>query len=83
MTVINMEEIIYNYIREHVDEKINYDTKIFKEGLVNSLFAIQLMTFLEKEFSIKVTMDDLDMDNFKSVNSIGKFIRNKQMVGKK
>nr|WP_242785617.1 hypothetical protein [Bacillus cereus] len=38
------------------------------------------MTFLEKEFAIKVTMDDLDMDNYKSVNSIGNFIRNKQMV---
>ncbi|MEC2849591.1 acyl carrier protein [Bacillus cereus] len=53
---------------------------MFEEGLVNSLFAIQLMTFLEKEFAIKVTMDDLDMDNYKSVNSIGNFIRNKQMV---
>ncbi|HCF52021.1 MAG TPA: acyl carrier protein, partial [Bacillus sp. (in: Bacteria)] len=60
--------------------EFNDDTEIFEEGLVNSLFAIQLMTFLEKEFAIKVTMDDLDMDNYKSVNSIGNFIRNKQMV---
>ncbi|MEB9519346.1 acyl carrier protein, partial [Bacillus cereus] len=60
--------------------EFNDDTEIFEEVLVNSLFAIQLMTFLEKEFAIKVTMDDLDMDNYKSVNSIGNFIRNKQMV---
>ncbi|WP_434714980.1 acyl carrier protein (plasmid) [Bacillus cereus] len=76
----NLEQIIQMYIQEHVGIEFNNDTEIFEEGLVNSLFAIQLMTFLEKEFAIKVTMDDLDMDNYKSVNSIGNFIRNKQMV---
>ncbi|PGY60065.1 acyl carrier protein [Bacillus thuringiensis] len=76
----NLEQIIHMYIQDHVGIEFNDDTEIFEEGLVNSLFAIQLMTFLEKEFTIKVTMDDLDMDNYKSVNSIGNFIRNKQMV---
>ncbi|MEC2503534.1 phosphopantetheine-binding protein, partial [Bacillus cereus] len=46
------------YIQDHVGIEFNDDTEIFEEGLVNSLFAIQLMTFLEKEFAIKVTMDD-------------------------
>ncbi|MCC2384538.1 acyl carrier protein [Bacillus cereus] len=76
----NLEQIIHMYIQDYVGIEFNDDTEIFEEGLVNSLFAIQLMTFLEKEFAIKVTMDDLDMDNYKSVNSIGNFIRNKQMV---
>ncbi|GGA37464.1 hypothetical protein GCM10007416_07970 [Kroppenstedtia guangzhouensis] len=81
MTEKNLEQTVYAFIGEHVDEKFNYDTEIFEEGLVNSLFAIQLMTFLEKEFAIKVTMEDLDMENYKSVNAIGKFIRNKKLAG--
>jgi acyl carrier protein len=71
---------IHGYIAEHVDESFDNDTEIFEEGIVNSLFAIQLMTFLEKEFAIKITMDDLDMDNYKSVNAIAKFVLNKKLV---
>lgn len=60
-----------------VDE-LDYDLKIFEEGLLNSLFAIELMTFIEKEFNIKIRIDDLDMNNFESVNVIADFIRKKQ-----
>src|SRR5690606_13336024 len=37
------------------------DLDLFETGLVNSLFAVQLVTFIEKTFAIEVGMDDLDM----------------------
>ncbi len=71
--------IIRNYIMENVNlQDLNDDFDIFEAGLVNSLFAIELMTFLEKAFNIKVTMDDLDMENFKTVNSTGRFVQRKR-----
>ena len=74
-------DIIRAYIMESVNLKeLEDDFDIFAAGIVSSLFAIELMTFLEKTFSIKVTMDDLDMDNFKTVNSTGNFIQRKQEV---
>lgn len=74
-----IQTIVSKYILEHINEtKIDYDVDMFEEGIVNSLFAIELMTFLEKNFSIKVTMDDLDMANFKSVNSIVEFVERKK-----
>ncbi len=80
--VKQLEERVHHYIAEHVDvPELDYDVEIFEEGLVNSLFAIQLMTFLEKTFQIKVTMDDLDMNNYKSVTAITNFVRNKQREG--
>jgi acyl carrier protein len=45
------------------------DDDLFESGIVNSLFAVQLMTFVEKTFAIEVGMDDLDIENFKSVNA--------------
>ena len=73
------QDIIRNYIMENVNlQELNDDFDIFEAGLVNSLFAIELMTFLEKAFSIKVTMDDLDMENFKTVNSTGRFVQRKK-----
>jgi methoxymalonate biosynthesis acyl carrier protein len=73
------QDIIRNYIMENVNlQDLNDDFDIFEAGLVNSLFAIELMTFLEKAFNIKVTMDDLDMENFKTVNSTGRFVQRKR-----
>jgi len=75
------QDIIRGYIMDNVslpDLDDNFD--IFDAGIVNSLFAIELMTFLEKAFSIKVTMEDLDMENFKSVNATSDFVLQKKGV---
>ena len=54
------------------------DDLIFESGIVNSLFAVQLMTFLEKTFQIEVTMDDLEIENFKSINAATAFVVKKK-----
>jgi methoxymalonate biosynthesis acyl carrier protein len=73
------QDIIRDYIIENVNlQELDDDFDIFEAGLVNSLFAIELMTFLEKAFDIKITMDDLDMENFKTVNSTGRFVQRKR-----
>ena len=53
------------------------DDDLFESGIVNSLFAVQLMTYIEKVFPIEVGMDDLDMDNFKSLNAATAFVLRK------
>jgi acyl carrier protein len=50
------------------------DDNLFESGIVNSLFAVQLMTFIEKTFAIEVGMDDLDIENFKSLNAATTFV---------
>jgi methoxymalonate biosynthesis acyl carrier protein len=57
--------------------KIGDDDNLFEEGIVNSLFAVQLMTFVEKTFGIEVEMDDLDIENFKSLNATTGFVLRK------
>lgn len=73
------KEAIRSFILESINiPDLNDDDNLFETGIVNSLFAIQLMTFLEKSFSIEVTMDDLSMDNFQSVNATSLFVERKQ-----
>ena len=55
------------FFRNH---ELNDDENIFDLGFVNSLFAMQLVMFLEKEFGIKVNNNDLDIKNFKTINAI-------------
>lgn len=61
------------------DYELQDDEDIFSLGFVNSLFAMQLVMFLEKEFSIKVDNNDLDFSNFRSINAIYELINRKSV----
>jgi len=50
---------------------------IFALGFGNSLFAMQLVAFVEREFDIEIESEDLEMSNFRSIQSIS------TLVGKK
>jgi acyl carrier protein len=43
---------------------------MFDLGYVNSLFALQLARFVEKEFGLRLGPEDMNFDNFRTVNGI-------------
>jgi acyl carrier protein len=53
---------------------------IFAQGFVNSLFAMQLVQWLEKEFAIAIKDEDLDIQNFNSIDAIASLIGRKTAV---
>ena len=53
------------------------DDDIFALGFANSLFAMQLVAFVEKEFRIDIDSEDLEMDNFRSVHAISALVERK------
>ena len=54
------------------------DEDLFATGFVNSMFALQLVQFVEGEFGIRVEDEDLDLDNFRSVAAITAFVERKK-----
>jgi len=82
MTIVTkqaVKETIRNFILDSINiPNLTDDDNLFESGIVNSLFAVQLMTFIEKSFNIEVTMDDLSMENFESVNATSSFVERKQ-----
>ena len=64
-------------LRSITIRKLDDDDNLFESGIANSLFAIQLMTFIEKTFAIEVGTDDLDIENFKSLNATTAFVLQK------
>ncbi len=77
MTTDNIRQTILTFLEQFIDVDVADDEDLFASGLVNSLFAMQLVLFVEKEFSIKVDNEDLDLDNFRSVSAITGFIQRK------
>jgi len=74
-----VRETVTNFLLRSINiANLNDDDNLFASGIVNSLFAVQLMTFLEKIFVIELGMDDLDIENFKSVNATTAFVMRKK-----
>jgi methoxymalonate biosynthesis acyl carrier protein len=47
---------------------------------VNSLFAMQLVAFLEQEFTLVLGPQDMDFDNFRTVDGLVGFVAAKTAV---
>jgi acyl carrier protein len=71
---VRVREFLGRYVR---DREIGDDQDFFALGFVNSLMAMQLIQFLEKEFGISVEDEDLDFDNFRSIDRIDDFLDRK------
>jgi methoxymalonate biosynthesis acyl carrier protein len=74
-TESKIKEFLSRFFKSH-DLKPEED--IFALGFVNSLLAMQLVAFVEKEFGIKVEDDDLDLDNFRSIVAISRLVAKKR-----
>ena len=54
------------------------DEDIFETGFVDSLFAMELITFLESTFEVVVDTDDLELDNFRTIDALAALVERKR-----
>lgn len=69
-----IREFLSRFFRNH---DLKNDEDIFALGFVNSLLAMQLVNFVEKEFSVTVEDEDLDLDNFRTIDNLDALIGRK------
>lgn len=79
MTVEKITETVRVFLSQFISEtNIDEDQDLFESGLLNSLFAMQLVIFLEKEYEFQIGNEDLNISNFKSLNAITTFVMKKK-----
>ncbi|MTD15351.1 acyl carrier protein [Nakamurella sp. YIM 132087] len=54
--------------------EIEPDQDIFQLGFVNSLFAMELVMFVEKTFGVTVPNDELRIDNFRTAEKMTELV---------
>lgn len=73
-----MEEIKKRIMKFFVENGakpgLDFTTDLFKGGYVNSLFALQMVMFLEKEFAIKIPKKEISEKNFKTIDKIAEVV---------
>lgn len=63
-----------------VNHDLQDDDDIFAQGFINSMFAMQLVLFIEQAFQITVENEDLDIENFRTINAMAQLLERKTVV---
>lgn len=78
---MNIENQIETYIRDYFeigdDPDLTLDTHLFDEGFVDSLGAVQIVSFVEETFNIEITQKDLTLYPMNTINEIAQVIKTK------
>lgn len=63
-------------------EKLNVEvpsvaTDLIESGLVDSLTFVEFLAHLEEEFDVQVALEDLEIDHFRTISRIARFVATK------
>ena len=68
------ERILQFFAARKKADGLTYDTELLKSRHINSLFALEIVMFVEREFQIKLSKKEISMDNFHSINAIAALV---------
>ncbi len=82
MTPDNVEDLVRKYIIEkflpHEDPKNLADaTPLVAAGVLDSLATLELVTFLEETFGIRIKAHEVNVENLDTIEKIARFVRSK------
>jgi acyl carrier protein len=60
-------------------EKLNVevpsvDSDLLQTGILDSMSLVELFLILEREYGVKISMEDLEIENFKTISKIARFV---------
>ena len=70
--------VLNELLKGMVDEsEVQDNRQMIKDGLIDSIGIMRLLTFLSQTYNIELTDDDFKMKNFESIDNICEFIMRK------
>jgi acyl carrier protein len=57
------------------------ETDLFETGVLDSMAFVELLVNLEREFGLKVAVEELEIENFRSIEKIAAFILARDGLG--
>jgi len=61
-------------------DTIGDETKLFEEGIFDSMGLLSLITFLDEEMGVRTEDDELNESNFESLSAIVTFLEKKKSL---
>ena len=68
------EKIFEFFKAKGVSENLDFETDLFKGGFIDSLFAFEVVVFLEETFGVHLDNKDITEENFRTITSMASMI---------
>ena len=68
-------EQLLSMLSNRLKTPVRPEQDLFADGMINSMFALELVVQIENKFNVAVEGRDLDMANFRSVNAMANLVR--------
>ncbi len=75
MTESDIQGALTAFFRDQLNVELpSTSADLIDAGILDSLMLIEVVMFMESEFSVTAEFDDLDMENFVSVDCMTRFV---------
>ncbi len=79
---MDIENKVRAYVEEHFlrssgGGSVSNDDSLLESGILDSAGIFELVVFLEKEFGVTISDEDIIVDNFENITCITKFVQGK------
>lgn len=81
-----MYELVKNKIRQYIidtaqiqsdDKDFSDEINLYKYGYLDSIDSMSVIYFLESEFDVKITKEDILLNNLENISNIAKMVTDK------
>ena len=82
IAVVNIKERLKVFIRDNFllgdsSKALSDDDSFLEKGIIDSTGVLELVSFIEESFNIKVEDEELIPDNLDSINRLNTYIKSK------
>ena len=72
------EFILKEFLPDESPENLSFTTALVTTGILDSLATLDLVSFLEETYSIKVAAHEVGVDHMNTIDEIASFVVSKQ-----
>jgi acyl carrier protein len=72
------EFILKEFLPDEAPENLSYSTALVTTGILDSLATLDLVSFLEETYGIKVAAHEVGVDHMNTIDEISSFVVSKQ-----
>jgi methoxymalonate biosynthesis acyl carrier protein len=70
LTAAAITKDVLHFVEAKTKSPVWPDADLFESGLVSSLFALELISYLERSYSVSIDGEDLRLDNFRTAETM-------------
>jgi acyl carrier protein len=82
--MIEVEQTLYNYIMTEAADRapahLDADYDLIGSGVMDSLFMMMVVSFLEQKYQFEFGLNDIVPENFRSINALSAYV-NRAVTG--